>query len=346
MYGLIKKLLFLQNPEKAHHSALKLFKIAQNLGIDKLFSISQSWESYKNKEIIGLNFPNPIGLAAGFDKDGLYLNQWDAMGFGSVEVGTVTPLAQEGNPKPRLFRLTKDEALINRMGFNNLGVDNLYNRIVYYRQNNPNSKLIIGGNIGKNKITENAFAYKDYVRCIEVLGEVVDYFTVNISSPNTPGLRELQNKDELSQLLESVQNANQKLKRKRPLMLKISPDMDFAQIDDIVYLTHKFGFSGLIATNTTIGRNIPHYTAKEIENYGNGGLSGKPLTQLSSSVLQHILNNKPKDLNVFSSGGIMNAKEGILRLEMGADIIQLYTGFVYKGINLLKETFKLYNFSK
>jgi dihydroorotate dehydrogenase len=313
---------------------LKLFKIAQNLGVDKLFSIPQSWESYANTEIIGLKFPNPIGLAAGFDKDGLYLKQWDAMGFGSVEVGTVTPVAQEGNPKPRLFRLTKEDALINRMGFNNLGVESLYRKVSEFRESQPKSKLIIGGNIGKNKATPNDKAVNDYVICFDRLFDVVDYFVVNVSSPNTPGLRELQEKEPLTHILKTLQMRNNKGGLSKPILLKIAPDLSDAQLDDIVEIVLESKIAGLIATNTTLNRE--GLASAKILTDEAGGLSGKPLSQRATEVIAY-LNKKSKNaFPIIGVGGIHSAKDALEKLNAGASLVQVYTGFIYEGPGLIK----------
>lgn len=288
-------------------------------------------ESKLAKTAAGLHFPNPIGLAAGFDKNAQYLPALSKLGFGFIEIGTVTPRPQEGNPKPRLFRLPIDKALINRMGFNNDGMD-----VIAKRLQQRDRKMIVGGNIGKNKITPNEDAVKDYLMCFDTLYPHVDYFVVNVSSPNTPNLRELQDKEALRQLLGKVQAQNRKKPHPKPVFLKIAPDLSHSQLDEIIEIVKETGIAGIIATNTTISREELKTERTIIEALGPGGLSGAPLQERSYEILQYLRAHCPKELVLISSGGIMTAEEAQRRLDAGADLIQLYTGFIYEGPGLIK----------
>ncbi len=302
------------------------------------------------KDVFGLTFKNPVGLGAGFDKNALYLNELKTLGFGFVEIGTVTPKPQPGNDKPRLFRLPKDKALINRMGFNNDGVDIIRKRLEHWKTVNSKLKtenLIVGGNIGKNKITANEEAYKDYEICFRELFDCVDYFAVNVSSPNTPGLRALQEKESLRKILLQLQNINQGMLKQKPLLLKIAPDLNESQLNDIINLAFETKLDGIVATNTTIERNNLLTSKKEIEKIGAGGLSGKPLQKKSTEVLQYIIKNSNNKIPVIASGGIFTGADAIEKLNTGAALVQVWTGFIYEGPSIVKKINKqlihLYN---
>jgi len=295
---------------------------------------------------MGIDFPNPIGLAAGFDKDAKLYSELSALGFGFIEVGTITPKPQPGNDKPRLFRLPKDSAIINRMGFNNHGVEQM---VINLKKNN--SRVIIGGNIGKNKNTPNENAVKDYIICFESLFNVVDYFVVNVSSPNTPGLRALQEKEPLLKILNALQILNNQLaieysKKRKPVLLKIAPDLTNEQLDEIVEVLHASGLDGVIATNTTISRENLNSDAQEIARIGAGGLSGKPLAKRSTEVIKYLAERSDKKFIIIGVGGIHSETDAIEKLNAGADLIQLYTGFIYEGpalIQRIKKRLKVLN---
>ncbi|MDQ2721629.1 MAG: quinone-dependent dihydroorotate dehydrogenase, partial [Bacteroidota bacterium] len=291
----------------------------------------------------GLTFSNPVGLAAGFDKNAKYLNELEILGFGFVEIGTVTPLAQEGNAKPRLFRLPKDKALINRMGFNNDGVNAVAKRIREFKnlnaqhstQNAQHATLIIGGNIGKNKITLNEDAWKDYEICFNELHDTVDYFVVNVSSPNTPGLRDLQQKDSLKKILSRLQEINKTKNIQRPLLLKISPDLSKKELDDIIDLAVEIQLDGLVAANTTVSRENLMTSKKEVNKIGMGGLSGKPLREESNRIINYI--HLRTSIPVISSGGIFTPSDAKEKMNLGASLIQVWTGFIYEGPGIVKK---------
>jgi len=288
------------------------------------------------KEVFGLHFKNPVGLAAGFDKNAEMIGEMANLGFGFVEVGTVTPLPQPGNPKPRMFRLQDDSGLINRMGFNNLGVDVIAGRIAAFRRDakEGHKDLIIGGNIGKNKNTAIDNAARDYIKCFDRLFDVVDYFVVNVSSPNTPGLRALQEKKPLMQLLDTLQRRNLKNGVSRPILLKIAPDLTNEQLDDIVEIVQQTGIAGIIATNTTISRE--GLTSKDQLKNEVGGLSGKPLTKRSTEVISYLAKKSNGGFPIIGVGGIHSPEDAIEKLQAGASLIQLYTGFIYEGPGLIK----------
>jgi dihydroorotate dehydrogenase len=331
--SIIKPLLFQLNPETAHHftfSTLKtLFKIpfAKKIASGVFCLESNNLE----REVIGLKFKNPVGLAAGFDKDAKLYKELSAFGFGFIEIGTVTPVAQPGNEKPRMFRLPLDNGLINRMGFNNEGVVAATNRL---RKRNKN--LIIGGNIGKNKVTANEDAINDYEICFVTLFDVVDYFVVNVSSPNTPGLRALQDKEPLTRLLNHLQQLNAKKVNPKPILLKIAPDLNQEQLDEIVEIVLETKLDGIVATNTTISREHLKTDKLIVEGYGAGGLSGKPITQKSTSVIKYIADKAQKRFAIIGVGGIHSAEDAIEKLNAGADLVQVYTGFIYEGPGLVK----------
>ena len=284
-----------------------------------------------NKQVFGLPFKNPVGLGAGFDKNALYLKELETIGFGFVEIGTVTPLPQPGNEKPRLFRLPKDEAIINRMGFNNNGAKAVAARLRATKRN-----IIVGGNIGKNKATSNDDAWKDYEICMNELFDCVDYFVVNVSSPNTPGLRELQEKSSLRKILSQLQNINQGRINTKPLLLKIAPDLTVGQLDDIIELAHEVKLSGLVATNTTISRENLQTEKERINEIGTGGLSGKPLTGRSTQIVQYISKQTAGAIPVIASGGIFSGSDAREKLAAGASLVQVWTGFIYEGPSIVK----------
>ena len=337
MYKLIRPFFFQFDPEKIHHfvtASLKRFnKFPGAAAIGRaVFSIENP---SLEREVFGLKFKNPVGLAAGFDKNGELMGEMANLGFGFVEVGTVTPLPQPGNPKPRMFRLPQDAGLINRMGFNNLGVDVVAERLRRYRNLKPQtSNLIIGGNIGKNKNTPNEDAVSDYIKCFDRLFDVVDYFVVNVSSPNTPGLRELQEKEPLKKLLQTLQQRNRKNDISRPILLKIAPDLTDEQLDDIIEIVKESGIAGVIATNTTINRE-GLVSPQKIKNE-TGGLSGKPLTKRSTEVIRYLAEKSGKAFSIIGVGGIHLAQDALEKLEAGASLVQLYTGFIYEGPGLIK----------
>ncbi len=333
MYQIIKNLLFLLSPEKAHHFTTKTLKVLLKLPLMKplfswIYSINQKG---LEKKLFGLTFKNPVGLAAGFDKNAQYIHEFAAMGFGFIEVGTVTPLAQPGNPQPRLFRLKKDKALINRMGFNNDGMNLAYDNLLKRPKD-----VIVGGNIGKNKITDNDDAESDYLKCYEKLYPVVDYFVVNVSSPNTPDLRKLQEKEPLENLLKSLQSANNQKKQPKPILLKIAPDLTDGQLDDIMEIASNINLDGIIATNTTIDRSGLVENQSSLERIGNGGLSGAPVFNRSTEVVKYI-RSKNKKIPIVAVGGILSGADALEKIKAGADLVQIYTGLVYRGPALIKE---------
>jgi dihydroorotate dehydrogenase len=330
---LIRPVLFLFSAEKAHHITFKLLQVISKIP-GKLFVIKKMLQVKApslEQEFVGLKFPNPVGLAAGFDKDAKNIPAWDALGFGFIEIGTVTPKAQPGNPKPRLFRLKKDKAIINRMGFNNDGVEAAVQRLKRVK-----TKAIIGGNIGKNKTTSNEDALSDYLQAFERLYPVVDYFVVNVSSPNTPGLRELQEKEPLKRILNGLKEANKKQAKEKPILLKIAPDLTTAQLDDIVEIISETSIEGLIATNTTISREGLNYSREYIEGIGAGGLSGQPLTEKSDKVIHYLRSKLGPDVLIIGVGGIMSAADAVSKIKAGANLVQLYTGFIYEGPSLIR----------
>ncbi len=329
---LLKPLLFLLPPETAHRLTLGLLHLSLAIpGIPVLFRRMFLVEHPSlRRELWGLTFRNPVGLAAGFDKDGRHYRDMAALGFGFVEIGTVTPSGQPGNPRPRLFRLPADQALINRMGFNNDGVGALVRRL---RSTPRPEGLVIGGNIGKNKTTPNADALSDYLTCFEALYPYVDYFVVNVSSPNTPGLRELQEKAPLTALLQGLQSANRRTPRPKPVLLKIAPDLTEAQLDDILEIVRDTGLAGLIATNTTISReNLASPAGLALET---GGLSGKPLRDRPTEVVRYLHRRSGGKLPIVAVGGINSARDAMEKLSAGASLVQVYSGLVYEGPGLV-----------
>lgn len=336
MYKLIlKPFLFLFQPEKAHH--LTLFLLKMTLAIPVVGWLFRKHYEVKDKrlerQVFGLKFTNPVGLAAGFDKDGKHYEAMSALGFGFIEIGTVTPLGQPGNELPRLFRLPADEALINRMGFNNEGVDALVGRL----KNRKKNGVIIGGNIGKNKATPNEQAGRDYSICFEALFPYVDYFVVNVSSPNTPNLRDLQEKEPLTALLTSLQQLNRQKPNPKPLLLKIAPDLTDGQLDDILEIAAATKLDGVIATNTTIARNSLNTSNLELEKIGAGGLSGKPVKKRSTEVIRYLHEKSGGKLVIIGVGGIAKPEDAIEKLQAGASLVQVYSGLVYEGPAMVKQ---------
>ena len=330
---LIKPILFLFSPETIHHLVFAMVKFGARIPLKmrlwkQLFCLE---DDRLKREVFGLTFDNPVGLAAGFDKDAKLYNELAAFGFGFIEIGTLTPKGQSGNQKPRLFRLPHDEALINRMGFNNAGVDEAVERL-----KKRNTNIIIGGNIGKNKVTPNQEATIDYEISFEALFSYVDYFVVNVSSPNTPGLRELQDKEPLTKLLMRLQELNASKENRKPILLKIAPDLTDAQLDDIIAIVQDSKIDGVIATNTTIDRSMLTTDQKEVEAIGNGGLSGKPVRKRSTEVIRYLSEKSKKAFPIIGVGGIHSAEDAIEKLEAGASLVQLYTGFIYEGPALIK----------
>lgn len=338
MYQLLRQLLFNFPPEKVHHYSMNLLRDVNRFGIvsSLLKKNFHSTNISLQKEIFGLQFPNPVGLGAGFDKNAIYLNELAVLGFGFVEIGTVTPLPQPGNDHPRLFRLPKDKALINRMGFNNNGVKAIRGRLESWRTNSKNNNLIVGGNLGKNKVTENENAWKDYEICFKELFDSVDYFVVNVSSPNTPGLRELQDKGSLLQILSNLQNINHSKQKRKPLLLKIAPDLTQEQLDDIISLSAEVKLDGLVATNTTISRENLESDQVFMQQIGNGGLSGKPLQKRSTAVVSYISKQTSGTIPIIASGGIFTGKDAVEKFNAGASLIQVWTGFIYEGPSIAK----------
>jgi dihydroorotate dehydrogenase len=337
MYQLLRNILFWFDAEDVHYFSMNMLRFFCSFSLIKNFLKKRLTPHQKiSKEVFGITFSNPVGLAAGFDKNAKYLNELEILGFGFVEIGTVTPLPQEGNPKPRLFRLPKDKALINRMGFNNDGAKAAAERVRNYRKKNKSS-LIIGGNIGKNKITPNEDAWKDYEICFNELHDTVDYFVVNVSSPNTPGLRDLQQKDSLKKILTNLQQINQTKSIQKPLLLKISPDLNKHDLDDVIDLAMEIKLDGLVATNTTISRNNLITSQKEIDKISAGGLSGKPLREEATRITNYIHQRTKETIPIISSGGIFSANDAKEKLENGANLIQVWTGFIYEGPGIVKK---------
>ena len=330
----IRPIFFLFDPEKIHHFVFKTLKIGFKFPFvkcitEKVYKVN---DKALEREVFGLTFKNPVGLAAGFDKDAKLYNELGALGFGFIEIGTLTPVAQEGNPKKRMFRLPKDSGLINRMGFNNGGVKEAVERL---KKNN--SGVLIGGNIGKNKITPNENAVDDYVLCFNELFGWVDYYVVNVSSPNTPNLRDLQDKKPLTKILSTLMEINLKKEYPKPILLKIAPDLTDSQLDDIIAIVADTKINGVIASNTTISRENLKTTEEEIKEIGNGGLSGKPVRNRSTEVIKYLADKSNKAFSIIGVGGINTAEDAIEKLEAGADLVQVFTGFIYEGASIVKK---------
>ncbi len=325
---LVRPLLFKFDPEKVHYFTFSLIRKLTKLGFGGVMKSMGTIEDKRlEREVFGLKFKNPVGLAAGFDKDAKLYKELSNVGFGFIEIGTVTPKPQPGNPKKRLFRLQSDSAIINRMGFNNGGVEEAVDRL------KSNTGVLVGGNIGKNKVTPNDQAVEDYNICFDALFPYVDYFVVNVSSPNTPGLRELQDKKPLMELLDTLQKKNEQMPSSKPILLKIAPDLTDDQLLDIIDIVKETKIAGVIATNTTISREgLTSENKTEM-----GGLSGKPLTSRSTEVIRFLSNNSNKAFPIIGVGGIHTPQDALDKLDAGASLIQLYTGFIYEGPKLIKD---------
>ncbi|WP_431158481.1 quinone-dependent dihydroorotate dehydrogenase [Winogradskyella poriferorum] len=324
----VRPILFLFDPEKVHYFTFSLIRNLSKIpGVKAMFrGMYQVNDPSLERELFGLKFKNPVGLAAGFDKDAKLYNELSNLGFGFIEIGTITPKPQPGNPKKRLFRLKSDSAIINRMGFNNGGVEAAVERL------KKNNNVLIGGNIGKNKVTPNESATEDYKLCFEALFDYVDYFVVNVSSPNTPNLRALQDKKPLTDLLKALQVLNFNQENQKPILLKIAPDLTDEQLMDIIEIVKTTKIDGVIATNTTISRDgLTSENKKEA-----GGLSGKPLTHRSTEVIRFLAEKSNKAFPIIGVGGIHSAEDALAKFNAGADLVQLYTGFVYEGPKLVK----------
>lgn len=332
--SIIKPLFFLFEPEKIHHIVFKVIKFLCAIpGVPSIIkSIYIVNDKRLERKLFGLTFPNPVGLAAGFDKDAKLYDELGYYGFGFIEIGTLTPKAQPGNEKPRMFRLPEDDGLINRMGFNNGGAEAAAERL-----KNRKSNIIIGGNIGKNKITPNEEAVGDYEKCFETLFDFVDYFVVNVSSPNTPGLRALQDKEPLTKLLLRVKELNAQKKNPKAILLKIAPDLTNEQLDDIIVIVKETKIDGVIATNTTISRANLQTPDSKLQACGAGGLSGKPLTKRSAEVVKYLSDKSNKAFTIIGVGGIHTGKDAVEMLKAGASLVQVYTGFIYEGPGIAKK---------
>ena len=369
MYVILRSILFMFDAEKVHHFSMNGLRLLWSVGFIKKI-IAKQFSGIGNLElgnqhtspqipnskslILGLSFKNPVGLAAGFDKNAKYLNELEALGFGFVEIGTVTPLPQDGNPMPRLIRLPKDKALINRMGFNNEGVEAVAERLKIWKRKNDelritnygsnvdptrnsklnNPKLIIGGNIGKNKVTPNENAWKDYEICFNALHNYVDYFVVNVSSPNTPGLRELQEKEPLKKILVHLQNLNKNFADPKPILLKIAPDLTQSQIDDVIDLSQEINLDGLVVANTSIDRS--NLVTENLNTIGAGGLSGLPIKKRATEIVEYISQKTNGNIPIIASGGIFTGADAAAKLDAGASLVQVWTGFVYEGPAIVK----------
>jgi len=335
LYPIIRNTLFLLPPETAHKASMNGLHLAAALPFGKEI-LAKQFKYNKtdlSTNLFGLQFPNPVGLGAGFDKNAAHLDVLELLGFGFVEIGTVTPKAQAGNPSPRLFRIPSQKALINRMGFNNDGVDAIAKRLSV-RKEKANTSLIIGGNIGKNKMTENSDAWKDYCINFKGLEQVVDYFVVNVSSPNTPGLRELQEKESLRKIFSELQNLN---KNNKPILLKIAPDLEKSALDDIISLTQEVKIDGLVSSNTTLDRSLLNESnLQRATTFGAGGLSGQPLLEKSNQVLVYLNQGIGNRLPIIASGGIFNGNDAKAKMNAGASLVQIWTGFIYEGPGMVK----------
>ncbi len=338
MYRIILRFLFLLSAEKAHHLALDSLKLLCKIPFFKSI-LTSLYVVRKEYEFLGIRFKNRVGLAAGFDKNAKYLGELSALGFGFVEIGTVTPKPQAGNDKPRLFRLIEDESVINRMGFNNDGLDVIVERL----QSRPKD-LIVGGNIGKNKVTPNEEAVNDYTICFYKLYDVVDYFVVNVSSPNTPNLRELQDKKPLGEILKALMEMRSAFISKgkicKPILLKIAPDLSNEQLDDVVDIVKDIGIDGIVATNTTISRAGLLTSKEKVESIGAGGLSGKILSDRATEVVAYIYKKSSGKIPIIGVGGIHSPETALDKLNAGAGLVQVYSGFIYGGPQMIKDIAK------
>ena len=347
MYKFLRNILFLFPAEWVHYFSMNCLRVICSIDfIKRILAKSFSPNTSLEHDFLKIRFMNPIGLGAGFDKNAKYLRELEALGFGFVEIGTVTPLPQPGNDKPRLFRLPKDKALINRMGFNNDGVKVIAERLRQWSMVNRqstnstltthHSQLIIGGNIGKNKVTPNEEAWKDYEICFKELHLYVDYFVVNVSSPNTPGLRELQEKESLRKILRHLQMINNGKAIAKPILLKIAPDLSKEQLDDVIDLAMEIKLDGLVATNTTIDRDGLNHEFK-IGTREAGGLSGKPLQKGSTEIVKYIFEKTKGEIPIIASGGIFTGADAKEKFDAGASLVQVWTGFIYEGPAIVKK---------
>ena len=338
MYKVIRRILFFFDPEQVHYFSMGVLKFLVTVpGIRQLI-IAMFRSKADLTPLFNLHFPNKVGLAAGFDKNAAYLDALSCLGFGHVEIGTVTPVAQDGNPKPRLFRLPADKALINRMGFNNAGADAVAaNLSKWHEKKGKHAALIIGGNIGKNKTTENEMAWTDYVKAFEKLYPYVDYFVVNVSSPNTPGLRALQERASLEKIFNALYQSRDQQPVKRPILLKIAPDLSREDVDDVISLAMSIGIEGLIISNTTISREgLSIVSQKLAADAGNGGLSGKPVFERSTELLAYVSQKTNGSIPLVASGGIFTANDAQSKIDAGANLVQVWTGFIYEGPSITK----------
>jgi len=332
MYSIIKYFLFKKDPEYIHYWVMNQLKKWHATRIGKSFLKRYTVNRPDlEKTLWGIKFKNPVGLAAGFDKDAKFTDELSSLGFGFIEIGTLTPIAQDGNDKPRLFRLPADKALINRMGFNNGGVKAAAERLRHRK-----TDIIIGGNIGKNKVTPNEDAIKDYEICFRELYDAVDYFTVNVSSPNTPNLRALQEKEPLEKLLTRLQIINSELGKERPILLKIAPDLTSEQLNDIVDIVNNTRIHGIVATNTTISRSGLTTDKAIIDYIGAGGVSGVPVKEKATDVIRYIHQRSGGAIPIIAAGGIFTAEDAREKLDAGASLVQVYTGFIYEGPEIVK----------
>ncbi len=344
MYKLLRSFLFLFDPEKVHYFSMNVLKGLCSIGFIKQ-AITRFFHPGPGPgySVFNIHFPNRVGLGAGFDKNASYLDELQALGFGYVEIGTVTPLAQDGNEKPRVFRLPADKALINRMGFNNEGAEVIAQRLKKWRTaggGSAKNNITIGGNIGKNKVTPNEDAWKDYTTCFKALHPYVDYFVVNVSSPNTPGLRELQEKDSLRKIFAALENENKLLETRKPILLKIAPDLSDPQIDDVISLALEIKLDGLVACNTTISRDQLVTAPAKIAAMGAGGLSGMPVQKRSTAVTRYIHEKTKGSVPIIASGGIFTGEDALEKLDAGASLVQVWTGFIYEGPAIVKNICK------
>jgi dihydroorotate dehydrogenase len=343
MYKLLRNILFLFDAEQVHYFSMNFLHLFLKIPFAKnFFTQGHGVNTGLEKTVFGLRFKNPVGLAAGFDKNAKYITELEALGFGFVEIGTVTPLPQKGNERPRLFRLPKDKALINRMGFNNDGVTEIARRLkhrnttlAHQHPKTNRQRIIIGGNIGKNKQTPNEEAWKDYEICFNALFDWVDYFVVNVSSPNTPGLRDLQQKDSLRIILSRLQNINRQKANPKPLLFKISPDLEQSEIADVVDLAMELNLAGVVVANTTSSRTKLLTNETTIKKIGAGGLSGKPLNESTMAMVRFVADRSGGRLPIIASGGIFNGSEAEQILRAGASLVQVWTGFIYEGPSIV-----------
>ncbi|GAA3613384.1 quinone-dependent dihydroorotate dehydrogenase [Flavivirga amylovorans] len=331
---LLRPLFFLFDPERIHHFTFFLIKFTSKIpGLAAIFRSLYALENVKlERYLFGLTFKNPVGLAAGFDKNAVLYNELANFGFGFIEIGTVTPKGQAGNPKKRLFRLKDDQGIINRMGFNNEGLEAAISQL---KKNK--GKLIIGGNIGKNTSTKPEDYTKDYLECFNALHPYVDYFVLNVSCPNVGSHAKLNDKDYLEELIGAVQNANTAFKKQKPILLKIAPDLNNGQLDEIIALVAETNLDGVIASNTSMDRSDLKASKELLESIGHGGLSGQPIKDKSTQVIKYLSDKSNKSFPIIGVGGIHSAKDALEKIDAGADLVQVYTGFIYEGPSLIKQ---------